>query len=66
MDFYLDQQKYFTFPLDAAGAGPENPFRQPHYLLMNLALGGSWGGPMDDAVLPQQYLIDYVRIYAPR
>jgi hypothetical protein len=38
-------------------------FRQPHYLLMNLALGGSWGGPMDDTVLPQQFLIDYVRVY---
>jgi len=26
-------------------------------------LGGSWGGPMDDAVLPQQFQIDYVRVY---
>ena len=44
-------------------AGPDNPFRKPHYLLINLALGGSWGGPMEDAVLPQKYLIDYVRVY---
>lgn len=63
MDFYFDQQKYFTFTLDAAGSGPDNPFRKPHYLLINLALGGSWGGPMDDSVLPQKYLIDYVRVY---
>ena len=63
MDFYFDQQKYFTFDLDAAGAGPDNPFRQPQYLLINLALGGSWGGPLDDSVLPQKYLIDYVRVY---
>jgi beta-glucanase (GH16 family) len=63
MDFYFDQQKYFTFKLDDAGTGGDNPFRQPHYLLMNLALGGSWGGPMDDTVLPQQFLIDYVRVY---
>ena len=40
----------------------DNPFRKPHYLLINLALGGAWGGPMDDAVLPQQYVIDYVRV----
>jgi beta-glucanase (GH16 family) len=63
MDFYFDKEKYFSFPLDAAGAGPDNPFRKPHYLLINLALGGSWGGPMDDAVLPQQYQIDYVRVF---
>jgi beta-glucanase (GH16 family) len=63
MDFYFDKEKYFTFNLDAAGEGPENPFRKPHYLLINLALGGSWGGVMDDAVLPQQYQIDYVRVY---
>jgi beta-glucanase (GH16 family) len=64
MDFYFDQQKYFTFLLDDAGPGADNPFRKPHYLLINLALGGSWGGPMDDAVLPQKYLVDYVRAYA--
>jgi beta-glucanase (GH16 family) len=63
MDFYFDQQKYFSFKLDDAGLGPENPFRKPQYLLLNLALGGSWGGPMDDAVLPQQFQIDYVRYY---
>jgi beta-glucanase (GH16 family) len=62
MDFFFDDQKYFTFSVDEAGPGPDNPFRKPHYLLINLALGGSWGGPMDDSVLPQKYLIDYVRV----
>jgi hypothetical protein len=32
-------------------------------LLINFALGGSWGGKIDDSVLPQKYLIDYVRVY---
>ena len=41
----------------------QNPFRQPQYLLINFALGGSWGGKIDDSVLPQKYLIDYVRVY---
>jgi beta-glucanase (GH16 family) len=63
MDFYFDQQKYFTFPLDKAGSGPDNPFRKPHFLMVNLALGGAWGGPMDDAVLPQKFQVDYVRFY---
>ena len=64
MEFYFDREKYFTFDVNIAGSGADNPFRQPHYLLINLALGGSWGGPMDDAALPQQYAIDYVRVYA--
>lgn len=63
MDFYFDRDKYFTFDVNLAGAGADNPFRRPQYLIINLALGGSWGGPMDDAVLPQKYLIDYVRVY---
>jgi beta-glucanase (GH16 family) len=63
MDFYFDREKYFTFDLDLAGVGAENPFRKPQYLLINLALGGAWGGAMDDTVLPQQYRIDYVRVF---
>jgi beta-glucanase (GH16 family) len=66
MDFFFDQQKYFTFNLDAAGVGPENPFRKPQYLILNLALGGNWGGPMDDSALPQPFSIDYVRVYTDK
>jgi len=63
MDFYFDAVKYHTFRIADAGPGDDNPFRKPQYLLINLALGGSWGGPLDDAILPQQFLIDYVRVY---
>ena len=61
--FFFDKINYFTLSTDTAGKGEENPFRKPHYLLINLALGGSWGGEIDDSVLPQRYLIDYVRVY---
>ncbi len=63
VDFYFDKQKYHSVPLDKAGQGEANAFRKPHYLLINFALGGEWGGPIDDAILPQKYLIDYVRVY---
>ena len=40
-----------------------NPFHRPHYLLLNLALGGDNGGEIDDTQMPMRYEIDYVRIY---
>jgi len=63
MDIYFDNQKYHSVPVDKANQGAVNPFRAPQYLLLNFALGGSWGGPVDDTNLPQQFLIDYVRVY---
>lgn len=63
IDFYVDETRYHSVALDQAGAGADNPFRKPHYLLINLAMGGSWGGEIDETILPQRYLIDYVRVY---
>jgi beta-glucanase (GH16 family) len=63
IDFFFDGQRYQSVDLDEAGIGAENPFRKPQKLLINLALGGAWGGEIDDSMLPQKYLIDYVRIY---
>ncbi len=39
-----------------------NPFRQPHYLLLNLALGGNGGDP-SKTEFPVRYEIDWVRVY---
>ncbi len=65
MKFFYDDTLYFTYDMDLAGTGAENPFRKQHYLLINLAIGGSWGGKIDDAIFPCEYLIDYVRYYTP-
>ena len=40
-----------------------NPFQQPHYMLLNLALGGMNGGNIDNAVFPSRFEVDYVRVY---
>ncbi|MGE8377400.1 MAG: family 16 glycosylhydrolase [Sphingobacterium sp.] len=40
-----------------------NPFRQPHYIILNLALGGINGGNISKTVLPKEFVIDYVRVY---
>lgn len=39
------------------------PFQQPHYLLVNLAVGGDNGGEFTAASLPSKYIIDYIRVY---
>jgi beta-glucanase (GH16 family) len=39
-----------------------NPFMQPHYILLNLALGGNGGDP-STARFPVTYEVDYVRVY---
>lgn len=61
--FFADGISYASFTIDRAGKGANNPFRKPHYLLLNLALGGTFGGEIDDSIFPQRYEIDYVRVY---
>ncbi len=39
-----------------------NPFRQPHYILLNLAIGSNGGDP-SATIFPRKYEIDYVRVY---
>ena len=63
--FFYDDTNYFTYDIDLAGKGDDNPFRKPQYLLLNFAIGGAWGGQqgVDESVWPQQFLIDYVRYF---
>lgn len=64
LDFFFDDTKYFTY--ENEGTGPDVwPFDQPHYLILNSAFGGSWGGSkgVDPRILPQKFIIDYVRVY---
>jgi beta-glucanase (GH16 family) len=43
-----------TWPFDAG----------PQFLLLNLAVGGSWpGSPDATTVFPSEVLVDYVRLY---
>lgn len=61
---FVDGQRYFTFAKEAGG-DPVWPFDKPQYLILNLAIGGNWGGQkgIDDTAFPAQYVIDYVRVY---
>ncbi len=58
----FDAKPYFTYTIDHAGTGADNPFRKPFYLLLNVAVGGSWGKDPDPQVYPQRMEIDWVRV----
>ena len=64
---YLDDELLNEIPLKNTINGKigkgTNPFTRPQYLLLNLAIGGINGGPIDEATLPMKYEIDYVRVY---
>ena len=61
---FIDNEKYFEFKNNHLGYASW-PFDKPFHLLINLAVGGNWGGKMgiDDAAFPTSMLIDYVRVY---
>ncbi len=63
---YLDDVLLNKVPLDKLinkdGSG-FNPFKQPHYMLLNLALGGDNGGDPEKTVFPSRFEIDWVRVY---
>ncbi len=41
----------------------KNPMKQPHYIIINLAIGGNNGGDPSLTKFPREYIIDYVRVY---
>lgn len=62
---YVDDQLLNTID-EAKTINPidqKNPFHQPHYLLLNLAIGGDSGGDPSKTDFPTQYEIEYVRVY---
>lgn len=61
---YVDDVHYFTFKNEKTGF-KEWPFDKPFHILLNLAIGGNWGGMkgIDDTLFPHKFEIDYVRVY---
>ncbi|MBS1917001.1 MAG: glycoside hydrolase family 16 protein [Bacteroidetes bacterium] len=61
---FVDDKKYFTYANEHTGHDAW-PYSQPMHLLLNIAVGGDWGGQkgVDDSIFPQKMLVDYVRVY---
>ncbi|MBO1364116.1 glycoside hydrolase family 16 protein [Prevotella sp. A2931] len=61
---YVDGHHYYTYANQKKG-WESWPFDKPFHIILNLAIGGDWGGKMgvDDTIFPCSYVIDYVRVY---
>jgi beta-glucanase (GH16 family) len=64
IDFKFDGKKFQSFSNRHEGFGAW-PFDRDFHLLLNVAVGGNWGGKMgvDPDIWPQKMLVDYVRVY---
>jgi beta-glucanase (GH16 family) len=63
MDFFVDDVLVYTFQPEIKN---ENtwPFDKPFYFILNVAIGGNFGGPaVDDTILPQDFIVDYIKVY---
>lgn len=65
IEISLDGKNVLTYVRPADATSKTWPFDVPFHLILNLAVGGSWGGQkgIDDEAFPQRMLVDYVRLY---
>jgi beta-glucanase (GH16 family) len=64
IQIFMDDKLYFTSLNDNTG-WEAWPFDKPFYLILNIAVGGAWGGQkgIDNSIWPQRMEVDYVRVY---
>lgn len=61
---YVDDNHVFSFSNEDTGY-KEWPFDKRFHLLLNIAVGGTWGGAqgIDTTIFPQSLEVDWVRVY---
>jgi beta-glucanase (GH16 family) len=63
IDFFVDAKLVYTFQPELKTQAVW-PYNQPFYFIINMAVGGNFGGPkVDDAIFPQKFYIDYMKVY---
>ena len=63
--YLIDNEPYFFVYNDSNGDPKKWPFDEPHYIILNLAIGGDWGGVqgVSPSAFPMRMYVDYVRVY---
>ena len=59
----VNNLRYPRLDVGAAAASRAWPFDGPQFLLLNIAIGGDLGGPVDDSIFPVTMEVDYVRVW---
>jgi beta-glucanase (GH16 family) len=63
IEFFVDAKLVYTFQPELKTQAVW-PYNQPFYFIINMAIGGNFGGPkVDDAIFPQKFYIDYIKVY---
>jgi beta-glucanase (GH16 family) len=64
---FVDGYEFYTIDIRGASAADLEEFHQQHYILLNLAVGGSYTGIMNaagiTAPMPAKMYVDYVKLY---
>lgn len=62
---YFDGNLFFNYPKPEIHDINSWPYDNPFFLIINLAIGGEWGGQqgIDNSIFPATFTIDYVRIF---
>lgn len=65
INFGVDDVGYYAFRNDGRGDPATWPFDKPFYAILNLAVGGDWGGAegVDRRAFPQALEVDYIRVF---
>ncbi len=64
INLYLDDELLNSTSIsETINPDGKNPFLQPHFLLLNLAIGGQNGGEPKNETKLIKYEVDYVRVY---
>lgn len=67
IEYYLDtpDNVYLSFAPSDTGNPRIWPFDSELYLILNIAVGGDWGGMrgVDDSIFPREMEVDYVRVF---
>ncbi len=61
---FVDGEQYFEFTNENTGFTTW-PFNKKFYLILNMAIGGNWGGAqgVDDTIFPVTMQVDYVKVF---
>lgn len=64
IDFYYDGRLVNSIKRPEIANADNWPFDAPEFFILNVAVGGNFGGPdVDDSIFPVDYVVDYVKVW---